>query len=188
MTMLLPPNTAAEPSLTALPKPLLFKALAITAAVLVLHSVFLWWSLSPSNQANKNADSLAQLRLQRGAELPEQPQGDLFVIGRERLDDDAARAAAENAEPKDPGAVAGDYQLLAVMTKGKHYYAVFDNGIAQQKLKVGEVLPEVGEITRIDSRQVRVNNPELKEGEQQFSLFPVIQPKSKDEENTETTL
>ena len=170
MTTLLPSDDAP---LASAHKFLLVKVLAITVAVLVLYSVFLWWSLSPHSQANNNDPSLAQLRLQRGAELPEQPQGDLFVIGRERLDEDAAENISES-ETKDK---AGDYALLAVLTIGKTYYALFDNGAEQQKLTLGDILPGSGVINHIDRRQVKIANPDAKNGEQQFMLFPVLHPK-----------
>lgn len=165
---------------TAAQKTLLVKVLAIVLGVLVLHSVWLWWSLTPSYSSN-SSNSLAQLRLLRGAELPKQPKGDLFVKGRERQDEDNADSSAEVSTAPE-----GDYALLAVLTIGKRYYALFDNGAEQQKLALGDTLPGIGIITHIDRRRVKITNPNDEGDEQQFMLFPVLQPKSEQEANEET--
>lgn len=176
LTPNLPPNAAAPSS-----KPLLFKALAIGLCVLILHGLFLWWSLSPRSPQQNSGDLLAELRLQRGGELSEQASGDLFVEGRKRQE----LTDTEVEAPEPEAAAAGDYALLAVLTIGSKFYALFDNGAEQQKLTLGDTLPGSGTITHIDRRQVKINNPKAKNGKQQFMLFPVLQPKV--ESDTELT-
>lgn len=182
MNTLLQPGMKEEPSATVSQKPLLFKALAIALSVLVLHSVVLWWSLTPGSQSRNNDSSLAQLRLQRGAELPEQPQGDLFVKGRERQDSEASLEAETDDISMDS---IGSYALLAVLSSGNTYYALFDNGAEQQKLKLGDTLPGNGAVTHIDRRRVLIANPDVEGGEQQFMLFPVLQPNAEQEADEE---
>lgn len=163
------PSSNIAPPARLLTQPLLLKTLAIAVSLLVLHSAFLWWSLSPRHQDTNSDNSLAQLRLQRGAELPKQPNGDLFVTGRERQSEDTATGEAADDTPSS----AGDYALLAVHTLGRTYYAVFDNGAEQKKLTLGDLLPGVGTITYIDNRRVRTSNPDAQPQEQLFLLFPV---------------
>lgn len=177
MNTLLQPGLQEESAASVSRQPLLFKALAIGLGVLVLHSLVLWWALTPSSQ-NGNPDSrLAQLRLQRGAELPEQPQGDLFVEGRERQDEELAELPPESASDEQ----AGDYVLLAVLTIGEYYYALFDNGAEQQKLKLGDTLPGNGVITHIDRRQVTVTDLAAEQAQREYVLFPVLRPNTEPE-------
>lgn len=174
----LPPLSAAPEDRPRLAKRALIKTLLIILALVLLHIGYLWYSLTPRSPQQSSSEAIAQLRLERSAQLPKQASGDLFVKGRARQDDDPTldEKAQKEAEAKaNAKAQAGDYQLLAVLTINSTYYALFANGVEQQKLTLGDTLPNIGVVSHIDRRTVIIDNPDAEQGKQQFLLFPILE-------------
>lgn len=152
---------------------------ALLLLLVLAHSLWLWWSLTPHPKEQSASDALAELRAQRSSELPKQASGDLFVKGRQRQE---ATPSADAAAVEEEKVEAGDYQLQAIISANRTYYALFANKIEQQKLTLGDTLPNIGIIRHIDQRSVVVEHLKQQEPPLRFTLFPVVQPSAKEDE------
>lgn len=140
------------------------RLLLLFVFLLAVHSIWLWWSLTPVAGSGRESAEPRSHALQLASTLPKQPSGNLFVAGRERRHD--------NDEPvTEPEVSAAPFTLYAVLAVGEKYYALFSNDKEQLKLTTGDMLPGRGRIDHIERHAVIIASGQSES--ERLQLFPI---------------
>ncbi|EKO3566102.1 hypothetical protein [Vibrio metschnikovii] len=139
----------------------------IAVSILLLMALYTWFSLS-SIPIKKQTSSIEHYE-QFSVELPKLAPGNLFVIGRNRQDEETLTEIQSNSNTADASDDIEAISLVGIFGIGEETSSVFMIGNEKKTLLINDWITPSIQVTAIKGNEVHVS---VKGETKIFSLFP----------------